>query len=277
MQTHISHDATAIIYEEQRTIKAIDCDVNLQPKPAVLFRLLSEAAGTHAERLGVGLEAMVAQGLLWVHARMRVAFYASPRLDDVITIRTWPKAIERRLRYIRDFEVLDVGGQRLAAATSAWLVVDAETHRIVRPDAVNLTLPALADQVGLDEPLERLSLEEIEDGRGEERLRVRAGYSAVDILGHVNNSRYVEWICDAFPMAMYRERQLDRLQINYLHEVLPDEEVAVVVDTVSQEPGLWAVAGLNRANDTRAFEALVRWRGMQKVGEPRLELGTSRM
>ena len=101
--------------------------------------------------------------------------------------------------------MLDTAGQRLAAATSAWLIINATTHRMASPKAVNLDLPAASDRIGLDEPLDRIGLAQ----NGEERLRVHAGYSAVDIVGHVNNSRYVEWMCDAFPLEMFSRHKLE--------------------------------------------------------------------
>ncbi|NLS79269.1 MAG: hypothetical protein GXY76_18630 [Chloroflexi bacterium] len=244
------------IYEQPLRVSAMECDFKRELKPAAIFRHLSEAAAVHATQLGVGFEAMYARNLFWVHSRMRIRFCRFPRADEVVTLRTWPKDILRRLLYIRDFEVLDAEGERIAAATSAWLIIDATSRRLVSPKAVDLALPAASRRVGLDEPLDRLDLAL----EGEERLRVRAGYSAVDILGHVNNSRYVDWICDAFPIEMYRDQRLEWLQVNYDHEVLPGQEVAILASPRPEEPGLWAVEGRNCANDTRAFEALLQWR-----------------
>jgi medium-chain acyl-[acyl-carrier-protein] hydrolase len=134
--------------------------------------------------------------------------------------------------------------------------MDATARRMLPPKSLDLDLPT-ADRVGLDEPLERIGLAQ-EDG--EERLRVRAAYSAVDMLGHVNNSRYVEWICDALPADMIGQRPLDWLQVNYDREVRPGEEVSVTANPVPPDGDLWALQGLNRSNDTRAFEAAVRWK-----------------
>lgn len=252
-------NASNTLYQEDFRINAFECDFNQTLKPAAFFQHLTEAAGIHAAQLGVGFEAMVAQNLFWVHARMKIKFFGFPHAGDIVTIRTWPKTVQQKLFYIRDFEVWDAGGQRLAAATSAWLIINATTRRLVPPQSLNLNLPALTDRVGLDEPLERLGLAQ----NGEERLRLRAGYSAVDILGHVNNSRYVEWLCDAFSMETFRQHRLDWIQINYDHEILPGEEVSVLVNAIEEGEGLWALAGLNRSNNTRAFEAVMRWQAVQ--------------
>ncbi|HPH95168.1 MAG TPA: thioesterase [Anaerolineaceae bacterium] len=251
----MTHDQIQI-YEETFQINMIECDFNQMLKPGAFFQHLTQAAGIHAARLGVGFDDFYARDLFWVNSRMKIKFYRYPHAGDTVTIRTWPKTIQQKLFYIRDFEVLDAGGQRLAAASSAWLIINSKTRRLVSPHSLELNLPALSDRIGLDEPLERLGVAQA----GEERLRIRAGYSAVDIVGHVNNSRYVDWICDAFPLEMFSRYRMDWLQINYDHEIMPGEEVAIRVNTAEQDDHLWALEGHNQSNDTRSFEAMVRWR-----------------
>ncbi|GAP12480.1 acyl-ACP thioesterase [Longilinea arvoryzae] len=242
------------IYEETIRVNNYECDFNQTLKPAAFFQHLTEAAGIHATQLGAGFDVLYAQNLFWVHSRMKIQFYRFPRVDDRVTIRTWPKTIQQKLFFIRDYEMFDAQGQRVAAATSAWLIINATTRRMIPPQSLNLNLPT-HDRIGLDEPLERIGLAK----DGQERLCVRAAYSAVDMLGHVNNSRYVEWICDAFPMETFKQHKLDWLQINYDHEIRPGEEVAVLANPTERDANLWALEGVNRSNDTRAFESAVHW------------------
>ena len=246
----------AMIYENTIQINSYECDFERCWKPAAFFQHLTEAATIHAAKLGVGFEAMVAQNIFWVHSRMKIKFFAYPQAGDQITIRTWPKTIQQKLFFIRDFEVVDKNEEKIAVATSAWLVIDATTRRMVLPHKINMDLPALSDRAGLDEPLEKLGFSD----QGGECLRVKAGYSAIDMLGHVNNSRYVEWICDCFPLEEYRRGKLDSIQINYEHEVLPGEEVALSVAGSPTDPHESRVVGENYSSGKRAFDALLRWR-----------------
>lgn len=244
------------IYEETLRVAGYECDFNHELKPAAFFRHLTEAAGVHAERLGAGFEEMFTCNLFWVHSRMKIKFYSFPRVGEIITLRTWPKTIQQKLFFIRDFEVLDTNGKRLAAATSAWLVIDAATRRMVPSQSSNVNIPASPDRIGLDEPLEKLGLAK----NGEERLRVHAGYSSVDILNHVNNSRYVEWICDAFQPETFVQHKLDWLQINYDNETRPGEAVSILVNPVENAASLWALEGINLSTGKRAFESVVHWK-----------------
>jgi medium-chain acyl-[acyl-carrier-protein] hydrolase len=249
-------DQPEIILEESLRIHPIECDFNQEWKPAAIMQHLTEIAGTHAALLGVGFDLMLSHNLYWIHSRMKIKYFGYPRAGDLVTVRTWPKTIYRRLLYIRDFEVLSGNGQKLIAATSAWVIINASTRRMAPPKSVNLNLPEVKDHVGLDDPLDRIDSVQ----NGEERLKVRACYSAVDIVGHANNTRYVEWICDAFPIEMFSQHKLDWIQINYEHEVLLGEEVSILVSLVDPEASLWALEGRNVTNDTCAFKALLRWR-----------------
>jgi acyl-ACP thioesterase len=247
---------TEPLYEETVRINAFECDINRELKPAAFFQHLTEAAVIHAGILGVGFKEMLARNLYWVHSRMKIKFYSFPGPGEIVTLRTWPKTIQQKLFFIRDFEVCDARGDMIAAATSAWLIIDAVSRRMVTPQSLDLSLPALVERVGLDEPLNRLGMAK----EGGERLRVTAGYSAVDLVGHVNNSRYIEWICDAFPFENYARRKIDWLQINYDQEVLPGREISIRANPVDGDESLWAVEGRGPDGGSRAFESLVQWR-----------------
>jgi medium-chain acyl-[acyl-carrier-protein] hydrolase len=244
------------IHIETFTIHPIECDFNQEWKPSAIVQHLTDIAGIHATELGVGFDFMLAHNLFWVHSRMKVVYYTCPRANQVVMIRTWPTTIRRRLVYLRDFEILDERGDRMMAASSAWVIIDASTRRLAPPEAFNLTIPEVHIATGMDGRLEHI--DQARDG--EERLRVRAGYSTVDLVGHVNNSRYVEWTCDAFPIEMFQQNLLDYLQINYEHEVLPGEEVSILVNQVRGDGKLWAVEGRNLSNGSCAFKSLLRWK-----------------
>jgi acyl-ACP thioesterase len=94
-----------------------------------------------------------------------------------------------------------------------------------------------------------------------ERLRIQPGYSSVDMLGHVNSTRYLEWICDCFSMDEHRCKTLEWVQINYSNEVLPGEQVSVAMGQQEGSPGLWLAEGSNLTTGMKAFEAAARWRG----------------
>jgi medium-chain acyl-[acyl-carrier-protein] hydrolase len=245
----------AYIYQTKIQVRSFECDINRRWKPAAFFQHLTETAGDHAEKLGCGFDVMYARNLFWGHSRMKIKFLRFPVDGETVTITTWPKTIQQKLFFVRDYQIHAEDGELLAAASSAWLVINATERRMVPPLTTGLDLPCLPEKSALDEPLERLS---VGDG-GEERLKVTANYSAIDMQGHVNNSRYVEWICDSFAVETYKERTLDWLQINYDKEIRPGDEVSVCLHRPVGDSFLWAISGQNQTTGTRAFEAMGKW------------------
>ena len=244
------------VHEELTKVKTFECDLNSRWKPAAFFQHLTETAALHVNELGCGFGVLAEHHLSWVHSRMKLQILRFPLVEEQVTIRTWPKAIQQKLFYVRDFEVLDGRQTCIAAATSYWLIIDTQTRHLVSQRQLQLEMPLLPERHGLDQLLEK-----IDPGNGlEERLRLRAAYSAVDLVGHVNNSCYVEWICDTFPIEMYREQQIDWIQINYDHEVLPNEAVSILSKPIDNTGAEWMIQGVNVSNGTQAFTARVLWK-----------------
>jgi acyl-ACP thioesterase len=241
------------IYEVSHNVTFFECDFNGNWKPASFFQQLTELAAVHAGLLGFGYEEMLSQNLHWVHSRMKIKFLSFPHPGEQIVLRTWPKTIQQKLFYIRDFEVIDSGGNLLAAATSAWLVINSANHKLVPPQACSINLPGLPDRHGLDEPLEKIGLA----GSLTESRRFTPAYSAIDMIGHVNNSRYVEWLSDSLPIDLFRTHTIDWIQVNYDHEVLPAEKVVVKTGTTPGQKNLWMAEGIKLDSGIRAFSAQV--------------------
>lgn len=248
-------DDSLTIYEDQHRINAFECDITRHWKLSALFQYLTEAAHHHVMGLGLGFEELQDRGLYWVLSRMNLRLYHMPCLNDSVLIRTWGKRYQQRLFYIRDFEVEDTAGTSLVVGTSAWLAINSSTRRIVPPERTGFAFPMVGERSAFDGRLERLKLEV----PGEERLRLRAGYSDLDVVGHVNNGRYVDWICDALPLEFLTQRHLDSFLVNYEHEILLGNEVAVDAGPQADDAGWWAVTGHNCTTEARAFEALLHW------------------
>ena len=243
-------------YTETFAVPTYECDANLRWKPSAFLQHMTAAANKHIDLLGEGYQALLDQGLVWVLSRMKFQFLRFPRVEDQITIRTWPKTIQQKLFFIRDYEILSAQGELLTVATSAWLMMNMQTRRLVPPSALRLNLPQNPDRQALAEPLEKL----IPPADGEERLRLRTGYSAIDVVGHVNNARYIEWICDAFPTPWHKGHSLETLQINYDRKIHPEDEVVVRVASLDGQPGAFALSGQNLTQSSEAFTAAVRWK-----------------
>ena len=82
-----------------------------------------------------------------------------------------------------------------------------------------------------------------------------ASYSTLDLLGHVNNTHYIDWIFDCFSIEQIRAKKLAWLQINYSSEVKPDEQVMISIAEIPGTPLTYSVVGNKRPGGVTAFDA----------------------
>ena len=52
-------------------------------------------------------------------------------------------------------------------------------------------------------------------------------YSDIDLNGHLNNTKYVEFIVDTHEPEFYRHHKIASIEINYDHEIRGSQEVVL--------------------------------------------------
>ncbi|MCL2264998.1 MAG: thioesterase [Treponema sp.] len=190
-----------------------------------IFRFFQEAAISHAENLGVGREDMANTGQVWILSRMSVLVNRRPRYRDTVTVRSWPRGFEK-LFAMRNYEIKDKDGVSVVSGRSAWLVVDMEKRRPLRPQIVMDRLPQ-------NEKLDTFTAADNAAAALEERTNLqktaerKAGYTDLDYNGHVNNVRYIQWIEDTLNLHVLEKAAKIRLDINYLNEIFEGETVEI--------------------------------------------------
>ncbi len=217
------------VWTEQFTVRTWDVDRNNRLSPASLFNFFQEAAGNHATELGVGKDALLRGNQAWVLSRMTALLYRRPGWGELVTVRTWPRGTEK-LFAIRDYDIIDGLGTTIAQGRSAWLLIDMEKLRPIRPQALTEQLPTNTD------------IPAISDGAGALIARTnlgaagsrRAAYSDIDYNGHVNNARYVQWIQDMLDEQILEGTNRFRLDINYLAEIRPQETISLWLGSLGE-------------------------------------------
>ncbi|MCL2720546.1 MAG: thioesterase [Treponema sp.] len=190
-----------------------------------IFQIFQEAAISHAENLGVGRQEMARTAQAWILSRMTVIADRRPSYCESITVKSWPCGCQK-LFAIRDYQINDKNDAPVVSARSAWLIVDMDKRRPLRPQSVVETLP-------VNEGLHALSCDDrsaegLEQRNNLEKTAERkALYTDLDYYGHVNNVRYIQWIEDSLdPQLLFKTKKI-RLDINYLNEILEGEVIDI--------------------------------------------------
>lgn len=190
-----------------------DVDPFQRVRPGAICAMMQESAWRHAESMGFGYSHLARKGRFWVLSRVVLEWRLQPGWGDELDLETWPVGHHGAFA-LRDFRFQGKSGTCVEAAT-AWLIVDRDSRRPVRPREV-ITLPPDCGRIrALDEVPPRVS-----DFTGAViTRRVEAAWSDIDLNGHVNNTRYVDWILDGFSEDFHRRHLPRRVEINFVAEL----------------------------------------------------------
>ncbi len=236
------------VYHEKEVIKSFHVDYKQQLRLSVLFSFMQEAAYRHAEALGMGFSHLSKENHFWVLSRVIIQVDRYPKWNEEIRIETWPHGFNH-LFGMRDFNITDAEGRPIAAATTAWLVLDVKTRRPVRANEVMKHLPDNEGRRVFDDFPEKLPVLKL---NVEKSKRFRADYSSIDQNGHVNNTQYIDWITDCFDKAAHDGLEIKKLQVNFNAEMHWDEHLQLVFEENSDEV---CFSGKSESSERNIFQA----------------------
>jgi len=217
------------IYEEEYIIRMGQCDRYGKWRPSAILAAMQDTAGTHAEKLGCGRDKLLEKDLVWVLTRTEVQMSRYPASGEKVLIRTFP-APNKRWFFPRYFIFLDEAGNEIGKAGTLWVFLDVNTRKMAPPGDMAALLP---DNSDLELPLGMPPA--IPQVEGEEKVTVRMPvYTDIDVNGHVNNTRYADWACDALGIDTMEKYELKSILVNYAQEILPGQgmELHSAVDGV---------------------------------------------
>jgi len=209
-------------WREEYEVRSYQIDFQGEATLGAMGRFMQEVATAHAEHLGVGFEALSGKGMAWVLARQRIEIERMPGMGETITARTWPTR-HGRLFFYRDFAFTGAGGSPLLRANTTWFAMAVE-NRMPQPAEAFLDDPIPMGESQFDREPAKLR----PDADGEAGAAFPVRYGDLDVNGHVNNVRYLEWLMDDQPVEFHRRNRLRSIEVNYVGEAVPGDDVRIV-------------------------------------------------
>lgn len=214
-----------------------------------LVGILQDIAAIHAEKMGFGYDQMLERGSFWVLARQSIHISHWPELFSPLEVRTWSREPKGFNAY-REFEILS-GDQKIADCTTTWVALDVEKRRPVEIRRDNLPFFPRTEGL-LDYEAKKLMISrEVSD------LELRGSFatrnSDLDLNGHVNNTKFSQWVIDSIPFERHTEFKVTGYHINFLSEVKLDDEVIVFKDLKNSTDTNHVFVGFSKNKEKPAF------------------------
>jgi len=230
-----------------------DVDFTKKLKLSNLFSYFQDIASQAAEVLGYGIETLEEKfGVAWVVTRIRVEIIRLPVWDEEITIETWPLD-PGKVEFDRDYLVKDANGNVIIRAVSKWVIMDIKERKLKRSELIGIQYPESRTERAIEGRLGKLK----DFGQLEAAYDKVIGYSDIDFNGHLNNSKYVDYIMDCFPVEDHKNYSIQVIDINFLQEALPGDSIKLNKDTTKLNEHQIYIDGVNQTNGNVVFKSQV--------------------
>lgn len=242
------------IYSKSYTICLSDVDFTKHLRLSALFCFFQDIASEAVEALGIGINT-IEKGfsVAWILMRIRADILRNPSWNEKILIDTWPQQ-PKKLEFERDFIVKDEAGNIIIRAVSTWVILDINTRQIQRSELIAKDYPKMTAGRAIDCKLGKLK----PSGQPEIVYRKVIGYSDVDFNGHLNNSRYVDYITDCFTIDNHKQYEVGSIEVNYINEAMPGDTIVLRRDISALDENKIFIEGINEAEEKQVFRAQVK-------------------
>ena len=213
-------------YSAQIKLRESDFDYTDHLKLSTYFDLFQTAACEHADEHGIGFEQSIAKGIIWVITKLKLEVYKNFKVGDTITLESFPHP-KGVVEYVRDYYIYNVNGELCAKGCSQWILLDANTRKILRPcfDFVGEHTSVWA----YEKRIEKVS--PVEDEKIGEYLVDRLD---LDHNGHVNNIRYADMV---FCFEKDITKPVTFCVINFLSECMLGDRLEIFTDNQGSYTG----------------------------------------
>ncbi|MBE6351025.1 MAG: acyl-[acyl-carrier-protein] thioesterase [Spirochaetaceae bacterium] len=190
------------------------CDKHQRQNLSDLLQVTSDSAVEDYHQRGMTYDVLKENKIAILVSRASYKIHQYPQANAMVTVKTWEEPPEG-LQLCRRYDIYSQSGDLLVSGSSTWLVVNLENRRIMRPADFKMRepptekfeFPGLAcGKINIPEKMELLD---------ERTIR----YSDIDANGHVNNSRYGNYIVDCLPEE-YQQKTITDFRINYSQEAI---------------------------------------------------------
>jgi acyl-ACP thioesterase len=195
---------------------------------------MQDIAWEHANILGFGYDNLKKGQQFWVLSKLLVKIDRHPVWGEDFTLETWSRGTDGFFGY-RDYNFVDKNGKNIIQATSAWLVLDSKSKRIVRLSEFN-------DFPKYEESVFGENAAKVKPPKSEEKLQFTpVRFNEIDINQHFNSGRYLERITDSYDFYFHKKNELFEFEINFLKEGMPEDRLAVKKEVTDAQNHLCSV------------------------------------
>ena len=234
-----------------------DTDAHRIVRPSKIVEYMQETANRQCECSGLPLEWLRDEkGLAFILGALSINIYQPLHAYEEIEVNTWCKEAKSFI-FMRYFEIMR-GGEKIAEASSTWVLIDINTKNMVRASAYDFLNGCFYYDDPIDPEVLLPKARIAKDAPLFEVGKRKICYSDIDYNMHMNNTRYPDMLCDYIDEMTSEDaaRSASAISLSYLKESRLGATLTVTRGEMSED-GSIEMRTLNEAGET-CLEAAVK-------------------
>jgi acyl-ACP thioesterase len=204
-------------------LRYTDVDAFDRAKLSTILSFLEESACYSADELGFGYNVLAPKNLGFIIVNLYIEFEGEIKLGEDITVHTWPIK-PRHSVFFRDSE-LYVNDKKVGVATARWFMIDTKTYSLM-PSSAHFD-DSDFDNYNTERSIDFAGWKIAPQTSAKYVYTKTAEYSDYDHYFHVNNTKYADFLMDAFTVDELAEKSLKSVQITYVKQCKIGEKIDV--------------------------------------------------
>lgn len=199
------------IYSQNFTITDLYVDCCGRLLPSKILYMMQEVAGNHFADLAMDYDSLAERGLFWAVTRHKLQITRLPMRGETIRLETWPMPTTR-VAYPRSIVAYDEDDNEVFRSITLWVLMDISSRSMVLPGKSGIQVAGTLRGNELTSPL-GLPAKALQN-----RQSRTVSFTDLDRNGHMNNTKYLDWIYDLLPSGFHRGHNIRELTVSYLNE-----------------------------------------------------------
>ena len=211
------------IYQQDFTITDVYVDCYGRLLPSKILYIMQEVAGFHFAQLSMDYDALAQKRMFWAVTRHKVQITRLPLRGETIRVETWPMPTTR-VAYPRSMVAYDSSGNEVFRSISLWVLMDLDSRSMILPGKSGIEVAGTLRGNELSSPL-GLPSKILSNCRSRSVC-----FTDLDRNGHMNNTRYLDWIDDLLPSAFHAQHSVKEITVCYLSEAREGQKLELSWD-----------------------------------------------
>lgn len=244
-------------YSKRIRIPYPECDIHNQWKLSYIMRAIQQIASDQLDDLGMTFHKLYAEGYVFLLSKEYIELHKEISAGDEVIISTWPIP-PKGAQFRRNIAIDSLNGVRLMSAYTSWLLVNPESHKILRPLSFPYTLnyAPLNENDPMEEQITSLKMPLVENCQ--EGISLKVSYSNSDCNGHLNNAVYGDLVLDCIPFETWEKYQPLSFLIHFIKEAKIGSKIFTTVGKLEQPQGFNGIVCLGKNKKEKCFQAFLK-------------------